>query len=538
MNNIEEVTLGQAVSLFKQGKTDEAQTLFLSILNINSKNPDALYFMSMIDHQSGRSEVAEHRANKLLILKPSDGKALSLLGTILMSQGKLNEAEMHFSKGIRYDKDNPVLYVNSAVCNIGLGNPDTSIERCKIAINLNSEYENAYNILGNSYLAKSQYQQAADSFEKALELEPDFHDARFNLGKANLELGQLDKAKECFETVVETTHHRAHALNGIADILSLQKKYTEASEYYDQAIKFNAEFAPAYVGLGKIFLSLNKPEEAITHFKRAIELNPNNIEALIYSGDALRKLNMLEASAAAFSDAIKIDPENAQAKFHLASVTEDAAPVRPEYDYIRRLFDDFADTFDEDLKKVEYNVPHQLAELAKNYIDESDYATLDIIDIGCGTGLCGVEFKPFSHKLKGIDISPRMIQVTSKRGIYDEVEESEILAALVKHQNDTDIVISADVFIYFGDLESAFLAVTSALKENGLFLFSVESHTEDDDFKLPTTARYTHSKNYILKLAERRGLEILSCNDAVIRTESGSPVNGLVVALRKSSTNS
>jgi predicted TPR repeat methyltransferase len=533
MNNIEEVTLGQAVALFKQGKPDEAQSLFLSILNNNSKNPDALYFMSMIDHQSGRSEVAEYRANELLLQKPTDGKALNLLGTILMSQGKLNEAEEHFTKGMRYDKENPALYVNSAICNIGLGQPDKSIERCKVAISLNPEYMNAYNILGNSYLAKSQYQLAAESFEKALQLNPDFQDARFNLGKANLELGQLDNAKQNFEAIVETTQHKAHALNGIADVLSLQKKNTEAAEYYDQAIKQNADFAPAYVGLGKILLKLNEPTDAISHFKRALEINPNNLEALIYSGDALRKLNKLEAAAAAFNDALNIDPENAQAKFHLATVQEGSAPVKPENDYIRRLFDDFAETFDEDLAKVDYNVPKQLAELAEKHIDSANDNSLDIIDIGCGTGLCGIEFKQFSNKLKGIDISPRMIQATSKRGIYDEVEESEILAALVKHQNDTDIIVSADVFIYFGDLESVFLAVTSALRDNGLFFFSVESHTDDDDFKLPVTARYTHSKKYILELAKRRGLEIISCDDSVIRQESGSPVNGLVVALRK-----
>lgn len=533
MNSIEEVTLSQAVTSFNKGKIDEAQSQFLSVLNINDKNPDALYFMSMIDHQSGRSEVAEHRAKDLLLLKPADGKALNLLGTIQMSQGKLELAEKSFSKGIHNDKDNVILYVNSAICNIGLGQPEKSIELCKIAINLNDEYINAYNILGNAYLAKSEHLLAAENFEKALELKPDFLDAQFNLGKANLELGNLDSAKQNFEAALENTPHKAHALNGIADVLSLQKKYTEASEYYDQAIKHNTEFAPAHVGLGKIFLSLNQATDAISHFKRALELNPNNLEALIYSGDALKKLNKLDAAAAAFTDALAIDPENAQAKFHLATVQDDATPIRPENDYIQRLFDGFADTFDTDLANVGYNVPQQLAELASNHLSSNDHASLDILDIGCGTGLCGVEFKKYANNLKGIDISPRMIEKTSRRGIYNEVEESEILAALVKHQNDTDLVISADVFIYFGDLESVFLAVTSTLKSNGLFLFSVEAHSEDDNFKLPVTARYTHSRKYILELAKRRGLEVLNCDDSVIRHESGEPVNGLIVALRK-----
>ena len=532
-DSIEQFNLTQAVEMYMQGKIDSAQTLFLSVLEMNQKNPDALYFMSMIDYQSGRFEVAEHRINQLLIQMPSDSKALGLFGTILMSQGKLVEASEQFDKSIKYDKENPMLYVNSAICHIGQGNPDKSIELCQVAISLDSDYSNAYNILGNSYLAKSQHRKAADSFEKALKLDANFHDARFNLGKALLELGEIDGAKENFEAVLEVTPNKTHALNGVADVLFLKREYTKASEYYDEAIKNNAEFSPAYVGLGKVFLSLNDLDSAITHFKHALKINPNNIEALMFCGDALRKQGKLEAATAAYKDILEIDPENAQAKFHLATVDDDTVLDKPENDYIRRLFDDYSETFDEDIAKVNYEVPKKLAEIAKQYVTPSDNGQLSIIDIGCGTGLCGVEFKKFAHYLKGIDISPGMIKAAMRRGVYNDLEENEILTALVKHQNDTDLVVSADVFVYVGDLESVFLAVTSALKENGLFLFSVESHDGDEDFKLPVTARFTHSRKYIQELAKRRGLELLECNDTEIRTESGSSVTGLLVALKK-----
>lgn len=532
-DSIEQFNLSQAVEKYMQGNIDKAQTLFLSVLKMNQKNPDALYFMSMIDYQSGRTEVAEHRVKQLLVQMPTDGKALGLLGTILMSQGKLAEANVQYDKGIKHDKENPMLYVNSAICHIGQGNPDKSIEFCKIAIDLDNDHINAYNILGNSYLAKSNYRDAADSFEKALALDANFYDARFNLGKALLELGEIDAAKENFEAVLEVTPNKAHALSGIADVLLLKREYTKASEFYDEAIKFNAEFSPAHVGLGKIFLNLNDIDSAITQFKRALEINPNNIEALMFCGDALRKQDKLEAATAAYKDVLEIDPENAQAKFHLATVDDDTTLDKPENDYIRRLFDDYSETFDEDIAKVNYDVPKKLAEVARQYIAPADNGQLNIIDIGCGTGLSGVEFKEFAHYLKGIDISAGMIKAAMKRGIYNDLEENEILAALVKHQDDTDVIVSADVFVYMGDLESVFLAVTSALKENGLFLFSVESHEGDEDFKLPVTARFTHSRKYIQELAKRRGLELLECNDTEIRTESGSSVTGLLVALKK-----
>ena len=231
----------------------------------------------------------------------------------------------------------------------------------------------------------------------------------------------------------------------------------------------------------------------------------------------------------------RIDPDNAQTKFLLATVQDAPPPAKPDGDYVKRLFDEFADTFDSNLKEIEYDAPEKLAALAKQLIPDHDTLALDILDLGCGTGLSGIQFKSISNTLKGVDLSPRMIDLARERNIYDELEVNDILNTLVRHQNDTDIVISADTFPYLGDLESVFLAVASALKDQGLFLFTVETHDSDnnENFILGQTARYSHSRQYIEDLAKRRGLDVLACDDTVIRKQGGVDVNGLIVALRK-----
>ncbi len=529
--NLTDFTLARAVESYKKGDIDTAQAQFLNLLNMDPKNPDALYFMSLIDHSSGRSEVAEHRANDLLLQKPTDGKALNLLGTILMSQGKTDDALPHFEKGIKYNEKDPVLRVNAAICNIGQGNPEASIELCKVAIDLSPDYANAYNILGNAYMGKSDMESAAQSFKQALEKNPDFHDARFNLGAALLATDEIDEALKCFDAALTHSPENVNALTRKADIYTIQNKLEEAGKLYQQAISANNNFSPAHIGMGKLFERLKKHDEALSYFKRAIELNPNNIEALTFTGVAFQKLGQLEAAAAAFNDVIDIDPDNAQAKFLLATVQDTAPPAKPDGNYVKRLFDEFADTFDNSLSDVEYNAPEQLIKLAQQFLP--DDANQDILDIGCGTGLNGMQFKSIAKTLKGIDISPRMLSVAKKRGIYDDLEENEILAALVKHQKDTDIIVSADTFPYLGDLESVFLSASSALRGNGLFLFTVEAHDGDEDYLLGQTARYSHSRQYINDLSIRRDFEVLACTDTVYRKESGNDVNGLIVALRK-----
>ena len=110
--------------------------------------------MGMIDHSAGRFEVAEHRARDLLLVKQNDGKALNLLGTVLMTQGRTSEAIEYFERGMKHAREDPVLKVNAAICHIGEGNPSKSIDLCREAISLNDGYINAWNILGNAYMGK------------------------------------------------------------------------------------------------------------------------------------------------------------------------------------------------------------------------------------------------------------------------------------------------------------------------------------------------------------------------------------------------
>lgn len=60
-----------------------------------------------------------------------------------------------------------------------------------------------------------------------------------------------------------------------------------------------------------------------------------------------------------------------------------------------------------------------------SYLNES----LDILDLGCGTGLVGSWFRDYARKLVGVDISPTMLDMATKKGCYHELRRgvSDIL---------------------------------------------------------------------------------------------------------------
>ena len=527
---LNDVSVSRAVEAFNRGDIEEAQSVFLNILDNEPANPDALYFMGIIDHQSGRSEVAEHRAKTLVDLKPDDGKAINLLGNIQMALGKLSEAEETFDNGILADKTNATLRVSTAICKIGLNQPRVAIDRCKEAVILKPGYANAHNIMGTAFLASGEAANAVAAFEQALELTPQFFDAEFNLGVALLEKNSPQDARRRFENVLSNHPDHKQALSRMGDALAALGKHDEAESWYRKALQIDSAMPVAHTGLGKLLQKLDRQEDALAHFKLAIQANPNNVEAIMHAGDAFRRLGKYEAAAAAFRDVLAIDSGYHQAQYLLAAVEGNEPPNKPDNEYVRRLFDEFADTFDQSLASVEYNAPELLAALALRL---TEHGSLRILDLGCGTGQAGVQFRQLAGHLKGVDISSRMLDSAKARGIYDELEANELLHALVRHQNDFDIVVSADVFPYIGDLESVFMAVTSALRPGGLFLLTVETHSEDAEYRLGTTARYSHSRGYLEALARRRGLEVLSCDSISYRKEAGEPIDSLIVALRK-----
>ena len=67
----------------------------------------------------------------------------------------------------------------------------------------------------------------------------------------------------------------------------------------------------------------------------------------------------------------------------------------------------------------------------------------DILDAGCGTGLCGVLLKPLARSLTGVDLSASMLKKAKQRGIYDRLVEDEITRFLSEHVAAFDVVASA-----------------------------------------------------------------------------------------------
>ena len=202
---------------------------------------------------------------------------------------------------------------------------------------------------------------------------------------------------------------------------------------------------------------------------------------------------------------------------------------------VRSLFDDYAPQFDLHLvDRLDYRIPERLAgEIAAL---RSPGPPLDVLDLGCGTGLFGAAVRPMASRITGVDLSPRMLEKARLRGGYDRLEPADILDFIRKEPPERyDLVAAADVFVYIGDLADVFGEVARVLRPRGLFAFSVEALAAPsaDGYRLQPTGRYAHDASYLRDLARRHGLAVRVLSDTVIRTEHDTRVAGWIAVLEK-----
>jgi predicted TPR repeat methyltransferase len=161
---------------------------------------------------------------------------------------------------------------------------------------------------------------------------------------------------------------------------------------------------------------------------------------------------------------------------------------------------------------------------------------LDVLDAGCGTGLCGPLVAPYARRLVGVDLSEGMLVHAKEKNIYHALMKAELTDYLHDNSEAFDLIVSADTLVYFGDLRSVLGAAARALRPNGLFVFTLEHMVggeADVDYHLELHGRYSHARAYVERLlaAVRLLPEIAR---AELRMESGAPVAGLVIRAGKS----
>jgi predicted TPR repeat methyltransferase len=265
---------------------------------------------------------------------------------------------------------------------------------------------------------------------------------------------------------------------------------------------------------------------ALAAYRRAVDLAPDFAQPYLNLGRLHAAAGDTAEAAAIFQLALArgIDTEIFR---HLISALKGETTTQAPDEYTRSLFDNFAGDFDRRLvDELGYRIPESITARVKALKPRHD---LRVLDLGCGTGLCGVQLAGHCSRLTGVDLSPAMLEKARARNLYTELCDKSIGAWLEDAPPAAfDLVLAADVLVYFGDLAKLFEQVARSLDRDGLYAFSIEL-AEQHDFFLQASGRYAHAPDYIRSLCERCGMLEVDGYAHHIRGD----VSGYVFILRK-----
>ena len=460
-------------------------------------------------------------------------------------------------------------------CFDAIGDTSQAIRFYKKASRLNPVSNISLLALANLYYNREDYENAAKFAKTVLKKFPDNASAKLILGNVAYCRHQYEAAFTCYEEVYKSNPKSYIALINMANTCYDLERYVKAVDYATSALKINPSSVDAYIILGNSYMELGKTEKAELNLLKALDFRSDNPwiynslsrlyqkseawedalnfgwKSVLFAGNAQEAQHINfgyllyecideKSSEAALSYAKKWQnafPKNKLVQYMAASVLEDKKTKKADTEYIQKIFDAFADDFDQTLCGLEYMVPQYIAEMVQKYFKKDFWRKTKYLDLGCGTGLCAAYVKPVLgfHSTTGVDLSPKMLQKAASKHLYDRLENKEIIEFLFSETSTYQLVTAADVLTYFGDLRQIFEGVAKILDLNGMFIFSISENTlSESDYALTPSGRFVHKLDYILALLKKTGYSKVSQSKRALRNEGDKVVYGHIIVAEKS----
>jgi tetratricopeptide (TPR) repeat protein len=247
-----------------------------------------------------------------------------------------------------------ILVILSAACSV-IGKPSTptpTVTEMPPTLTPTPSPHDAYH-QGNEYLAISDFEQAQEAYNRALDIDPEFGPAYAGLSRVTFLLGmdiqealslakqaveyspedpfvylvlaegkahgyKVEEALEAAEEAVALDEQNASAQAVLAEVLLLNNMYDEAEEALKRAYELDPESARVYASMGAYYQATADFGRALTAYQKAVELEPDFVRWYIVLGDYYAARSKFNRAREAYQEALTLSPDHAPAVLNLA----------------------------------------------------------------------------------------------------------------------------------------------------------------------------------------------------------------------------
>jgi len=318
--------LNTAMAHHKAGRLDDAEAHYLSALDLDKNNPNALTMLGALAHkrgnsaqaieffnralaaspqfisalfnravvleQSGRAQDALSAYRACLMVSPDHSEAAMNLGALLHDQADFIAAKAVFQKLLTLQPGNPRVHCNLGQCLFSANDRDGAYTHLTTALMLDSRSTPALLTLSNLYADLLQFDDAIRTIKQAIVIEPDNPEFQSVLGNSLLRAGQNDAAIESQRRACALAPQNPKFLNNLGAAFLERGQPEEARKALSEAVKYDPLYTDAHFNLAHALDECGQPDPAIDALEAALALRPGHAEAykalsVLYAGMGL-----------------------------------------------------------------------------------------------------------------------------------------------------------------------------------------------------------------------------------------------------------
>ncbi len=206
----------------------------------------------------------------------------------IIAKSDLNKEIVKIKKELSKSPEDARLHLKLSQANLQKRNIYSALKSAQDAVKYKPNLEEGYKIMGDSYFARENYNEAVENYKKALSISEDYAEAHY----------------------------------GLANCYFVAKDYEKAKEEYIIAIKQNPSFISAYFNLGAVYSKLKDYENAVQNFMKVITLDTNNFKAYLNLGIVFEKNNNKTEAIKYYEKYLKYQPSDIEVKRWVAELKE------------------------------------------------------------------------------------------------------------------------------------------------------------------------------------------------------------------------
>src|SRR5580698_5401831 len=255
---------------------------------------------------AARAQAASHRR-----VQDPEGAALNKLLTdaqAALDNKDFLTAAKDFQDYLAKKPDDAAIHFQLGYTYTGMQKPAEAAEEYQKAIDLNPKMVEAYLNLGLT-LAESNAAAAIAPLTKAVELKPDQPEANLALGVACERTHNLACAEKAYTAAAKLADDNFDAHASLARVLLAEKKPAEAEPEFRAALAIQPDSAAAQLGLVQSLSAQNKPEAAGEEMKKYAAAHPNDPLAASAQAQILADAGKNDEALAALDVAAAKRPE-------------------------------------------------------------------------------------------------------------------------------------------------------------------------------------------------------------------------------------